>query len=63
MELYQFNWLVSYLNEKGVTFAVKEDHVNNTFSIIGVKITKTGKFFRANGKIVAKNMISEYFLD
>jgi len=45
-----------YLKERGVPFAVKFDCETGGVSIIGVKITKDGKFYRANGKIIAGNM-------
>ena len=54
MTITTFNTLVEYLNEKKVPFLVKLDSDNNPVSLMGVKITKEGKFFRANGKIISR---------
>lgn len=54
MTITTFNSLVEYLNEKKVPFLVKLDSNNNPVSLMGVKVTKEGKFFRANGKIISK---------
>lgn len=54
MTITTFNSLVEYLNEKKVPFLVKLDSNNNPVSLMGVKITKEGKFFRANGKIISR---------
>jgi len=54
MTITTFNSLVEYLNEKKVPFLVKLDSNNNPVSLMGVKVTKQGKFFRANGKIISK---------
>ena len=54
----EFNEAVQYLKEKKVPFAVKQDFRNNTISIVGVTLSKEGKFFRANGKIIAGNFVS-----
>ena len=60
--LEKFNDTVNYLASKKVPFMVKTDYTDNTVSIIGVKITKQGKFFRANGKVIAGNMLSQISL-
>ena len=55
MKAYYFNNLVEILKEKGVPFAVKSVYSESgkeTKSISGIKFTKTGKFYRANGKII-----------
>ena len=54
MKVTTFNSLVEYLNEKKVPFLVKLDFNNNPISLIGVKVTKEGKFFKANGKIISR---------
>lgn len=58
MNLYTFNDLASYLKEKGCAFAVKYNYEGETttMSLIGISLTKEGKFFKANGKIVSKQM-------
>lgn len=53
--------VAEYLNDKKVPFAIKTNCLTNTISIIGVKITKEGKFFKANGIIIAGNM-AQYFI-
>ena len=55
---YELKDAAKYLKQRGVSFAVKEDHQNNSSYIFGVAITKNGKFFRANGKIISENMIA-----
>lgn len=54
MTFLTFENLVEYLNEKKVPFVIKLDANNNPVSLIGVKVTKEGKFFKANGKIISK---------
>ncbi len=54
----EFSLVVDVLKEKGVSFAIpyrfNTNQVNeNDFRLIGVKITKKGKFYRANGKIIS----------
>lgn len=61
MNTLEFNYLVSYLKEKGVRFAVKTNFENGVKSIIGVKVTKEGKFFKANGKVISRNFAG-YFV-
>jgi hypothetical protein len=54
-----FNYIVKYLNERGVPFLIKthynDDNEVCARSLFGVKVTKKGKFYRANGKIIATN--------
>lgn len=62
----EFKDLVSYLNSKKIPFAVKTGYENNKksyYQLIGVKKSKKGKFYRANGKIISKNyyrLLSKY---
>lgn len=56
MNLYELDSLKKYLVEKGVTFAIKKS--GNCLSLVGVSITKKDMFFRANGKIISKNVAS-----
>lgn len=53
--------VAEYLNDKKVPFAIRTNFLDNTVSIVGVKITKEGKFFKANGVIIAGN-IAQYFI-
>jgi hypothetical protein len=54
MTTYTFKCLVDYLNDKKVPFVIKFDSENNPVSLMGVKVIKEGKFFRANGKIISR---------
>lgn len=47
--------VVDYLNSKKVPFLLK---TFPEYKIIGVNLSKKGKFFMANGKVVASNMIN-----
>lgn len=53
--------MILYLKGKKVPFIVKTDYASGKSKIMGINISKKGKFFRANGKIIAGNM-AEYFL-
>lgn len=60
----EFDIIVKWLSEKKVPFIVKTDYKDNKPSkqtIVGITITKKGKFYRANGKIISKNLAS-YFI-
>lgn len=60
-EHLEFNEMVLYFNSKKVPFLVKTDYVSGKSKIMGINISKKGKFFRANGKIIGGN-IAKYFL-
>lgn len=51
---YELKDVVHYLNSKKVPFALK---TFPEYKICGVEITKKGKFFMANKKIICANMI------
>jgi len=55
------DYLISYFIKKKIPFAVKENHLTGEKSIVGIRITKKDRFYRANGKIVPLN-IAQYFL-
>jgi hypothetical protein len=57
----EFQCLVNYLANKGVKFVVKFDPQTNTESIPFLKVTKKGKFYRANGVIISK-IFAKYFI-
>ena len=64
MNEIQFYSIVAYLKAKKVTFAIKttfEDNEPKNRSLVGIKITKEGKFYKANNKIIASN-IAKYFI-
>lgn len=56
MNIDELEDIAIYLRDKGIRFAIKEDYIKHTISIVGIKITKDGKFYRANGKIIAGNI-------
>lgn len=47
--------IISYLNHKKVPFVVKNDHLTGIKSLT-VSITRPDQFYRANGKVICKNM-------
>jgi hypothetical protein len=54
---YEFKDLISYLNSKKVPFAVKTVYKDNkpySKQLVGIKKSKSGKFYRANGKIISR---------
>lgn len=53
MHTLQFDSLIAYLKSKGVSFAIQDKS-----KLIGVEITHDGRNYRANGKIISKNMAS-----
>jgi len=55
MNDFQFDTLVAYLAEKGCKFIVKTDYLNNMKrSIMCLHLSKVGKFYRADNKIISK---------
>lgn len=51
--------IATYLNEKKVPFAVSKNYETGEMKIIGVNISKSGKFFTANGIIISGNFAKE----
>ena len=54
---YEFKDLISYLNSKKVPFMVKVRYKDNkpySEQLVGIKKSKSGKFYRANGKIISR---------
>ena len=47
--------ITSYLNHKKVPFIVKHDHLTG-WKTLTVSITRPDQFYRANGKVISKNM-------
>ena len=45
---------ISYLNEKKIPFMIREDGSGS--KLFAITFTKVGKFIRANGIIISKNM-------
>lgn len=52
---YELADVVEYLNSKKVPFLLQ---TYPEYKIKGIEITKQGKFFRANEKIICANMIN-----
>tara|TARA_R110000851_G_scaffold161949_1_gene305628 strand:- start:659 stop:865 length:207 start_codon:yes stop_codon:yes gene_type:complete len=55
-------WALDYLNWKKVCYGFKTTYKNNKPSnteFMPVRITKKDQFFRANGKVISRNMALE----
>lgn len=48
--------IATYLNEKKVPFAISRDFETGEMKIVGVNISKSGKFFTANGIVISGNI-------
>ena len=48
------NELITYLNWKKVPFAIKKDYTTGEQSLFGIKLTKEGRLFKANGKVIRR---------
>lgn len=50
-QVFTINSIVKNLAEKGIRFMLHTNYKDSTIKLIGVEVTKKGKFFRINGKI------------